>query len=58
MIDGLAWPFENDRISGLGLISAFDLDTDFDGIGNACDAYLNDDCLVNFGDLALLKAVF
>ncbi len=33
-------------------------DTDGDGHGNACDADLNNDCGVNFGDLAELKAVF
>ncbi len=33
-------------------------DADLDGLGNACDADINNDCLVNFGDLALLKAVF
>ncbi len=33
-------------------------DTDGDGIGNACDADLDGDCLVNFGDLAQLKAAF
>ncbi len=34
------------------------LDTDGDGIGNACDADLTNDCNVNFGDLADLKSVF
>ena len=33
-------------------------DTNGDNIGNACDADLTDDCLVNFGDLAAFKAVF
>ena len=33
-------------------------DTNADGIGNACDADLNDDCSVNFADLAGLKAAF
>ena len=33
-------------------------DGDADGIGNACDADLNQDCSVNFTDLASLKAVF
>ncbi len=32
------------------------LDTNGDDIGNHCDADINGDCLVNFGDLALLKA--
>ncbi len=34
------------------------LDTNGDQIGNACDPDLNDDCIVNFADLAALKAVF
>jgi hypothetical protein len=33
-------------------------DTDADGIGNACDADLDNDCNVNFTDLGLLKDVF
>ncbi|MBT8447434.1 MAG: hypothetical protein KJO38_09810, partial [Gammaproteobacteria bacterium] len=33
-------------------------DSDNDGIGNACDADVNNDCSVNFGDLAILKAAF
>ncbi len=33
-------------------------DTNGDGYGNACDADLNDDCSVNFGDLALIKGAF
>ena len=33
-------------------------DTDGDGIGNACDADLNNDCIVDFGDLTELKAAF
>jgi hypothetical protein len=33
-------------------------DTNGDGYGNACDADLNDDRIVNFADLARLKAVF
>ncbi len=33
-------------------------DTNGDNFGNACDADLNADCSVNFGDLADLKAVF
>ncbi len=33
-------------------------DTDGDDIGNACDADLNNDCAVNFADLAGLKAGF
>ncbi len=33
-------------------------DTNGDGIGNACDADLDNDCNVAFGDLALFKAAF
>ncbi len=33
-------------------------DTDSDGIGNACDADFNADCVVNFADLATIKALF
>jgi hypothetical protein len=33
-------------------------DTDVDHFGNVCDADLNNDCTVNFGDLALFKGVF
>jgi hypothetical protein len=33
-------------------------DTDGDGIGNSCDQDLNDDCIVNFADLGVLKAAF
>lgn len=33
-------------------------DTNGDGFGNACDADLNNDCIVNFDDLTALKAVF
>lgn len=34
------------------------LDTNSDGFGNACDADLNGDCVVNFLDLAALSGVF
>ncbi len=33
-------------------------DTDGDDFGNLCDADLNNDCQVNFGDLAELKSAF
>lgn len=33
-------------------------DTDGDGLGNACDADLNQDCVVNVVDLGLLRSVF
>jgi formylglycine-generating enzyme required for sulfatase activity len=41
-----------------GTANAEQRDTDADGIGNACDADLNQSCIVNFGDLALMKSVF
>lgn len=34
------------------------IDTDLDGFGNACDADLNGDCMVNTTDLGLFKSVF
>ncbi len=34
------------------------LDADADGLGNLCDGDFNQDCEVNFGDLALFKAAF
>ncbi len=33
-------------------------DTDSDGFGNACDADLNNDCIINVVDLGLIKSVF
>jgi len=33
-------------------------DTDNDGYGNICDPDIKNDCYVNYGDLALLKAAF
>jgi hypothetical protein len=33
-------------------------DTDGDGIGNACDADLNDDCTVDINDLEILRGMF
>ena len=33
-------------------------DTDMDGYGNMCDADLDNSGLVNFGDLATIKAAF
>ncbi len=34
------------------------IDSDGDGYGNSCDADLDNDCSVNFGDLAAFKAAF
>ncbi|MEL7450092.1 MAG: hypothetical protein AAFN78_12840 [Pseudomonadota bacterium] len=39
-------------------LNASQLDTDDDGIGNACDADFNQDCSVNFVDLGEMKSVF
>lgn len=33
-------------------------DTDLDGIGNYCDADLNNDCVINVVDLGIMKSVF
>ena len=33
-------------------------DTDADGIGNSCDADLDNNCAINFLDLGILKSVF
>ena len=33
-------------------------DTDGDGFGNVCDADLNNDCIVNFADLHLIRSLF
>ena len=47
---------ENDNCTNAS--NADQNDADFDGYGNACDADLNNDNIVNFGDLGLLKSVF
>ncbi len=38
--------------------NAGQLDSDGDGFGNACDADLNNDCIVNVIDLGFLKSLF
>ena len=52
--DGVLDSLDNCRL----VANADQRDTDADGIGNACDADLNNDCSVNFIDLGLLKGVF
>ncbi|MEL7447769.1 MAG: laminin B domain-containing protein [Pseudomonadota bacterium] len=42
----------------LEVMNADQRDSNADGIGNACDADLNNDCVVNFSDLGQMKAVF
>lgn len=42
----------------LELTNAEQIDSDTDGIGNACDADLNNDCIINFEDLAILNSIF
>ncbi len=53
-VDGIADSEDN----CLNVSNGDQRDTNADSIGNACDADLNGDCSVNFGDLALLKAAF
>ena len=42
----------------IDVVNAAQTDADNDGFGNACDADFTQDCLVNIGDLAVLKASF
>ncbi len=53
-LDGIADADDNCA----AIANASQLDSDDDSIGNACDADLNGDCLVNFADLAILKMAF
>ncbi len=52
--DGVADALDN----CIGTYNPAQRDTDLDGIGNYCDPDLNQDCGVNFGDLAAFKALF
>lgn len=52
--DGIDDP--NDNCSAVA--NPTQLDTNGDGIGNACDLDLNNDCAINFPDLALMQSVF
>ncbi len=52
--DGVADQFDNCTETR----NAAQSDADSDGFGDVCDADYNNDCQVNFGDLAYLKSVF
>ncbi|MEM6638558.1 MAG: dockerin type I domain-containing protein [Pseudomonadota bacterium] len=52
--DGVADQFDN----CLNVSNNSQLDGDGDGLGNACDADINNDCTVNFIDLGLFRQVF
>ena len=55
-VDGDAVPNRHDNCTVVA--NADQRDTDNDGIGNACDADLNNDCTLSFHDLALFRAAF
>jgi hypothetical protein len=52
--DGVADAFDNCTLSA----NPAQGDADADGFGNACDADLNNDDIVNFADLAIFKSAF
>lgn len=52
--DGILDPIDNCLL----VKNATQADTNGDDFGNACDADLNDDGIVNFADLAIMKRVF
>lgn len=52
--DGVSDPVDN----CVSAKNASQIDSDGDQFGNACDADLNDDGIVNFADLARMKVVF
>jgi hypothetical protein len=56
--DGDADGVPDNQDNCLAVANADQLDTDEDGFGNICDADLDDNCNVNFGDLGLMKSVF
>ncbi len=52
--DGVAGRFDNCS----QLANADQIDADNDGFGNACDADLDNNCVINVGDLGLFRSVF
>ncbi|MEO1574089.1 MAG: thrombospondin type 3 repeat-containing protein [Pseudomonadota bacterium] len=54
--DGDGFATSQDNCSDIA--NADQRDTDGDGLGNICDADLNNDCVVNVIDLGLLRSVF
>lgn len=52
--DGIADAIDNCLL----VANSNQIDADADGLGNLCDADLNQDCYVNAADLGLLKSVF
>lgn len=48
----------DDEDNCVSVANASQIDADGDGIGNRCDADLDNNCAINFLDLGLLKSVF